>query len=91
MTISKKHLHHVCMVDNGSQTCRYLYNDDLDNDKWYCQKLRPIEKNKIDEDLQVFLKDCKKRKINPKKLEKPQGDNCKGFILLKNIKQGYDC
>lgn len=91
MTLSQKHLKEVCMNNCGSKTCRYLYNDDLDEAKWYCNKLRPIEKAKVDDSIEVFLVDCKKRKISPKTLKKSMGDNCEGYLVLKNIKQGYDC
>jgi hypothetical protein len=89
--ISQKHLLDVCMNDCGSKTCRYLYNDDLDSSKWHCIKLKPIDKAKVDDEINSFLLDCKKRKINPKNLNRPLGDNCEGLLLLKNIKQGYDC
>jgi|688.fasta_scaffold276092_2 hypothetical protein len=89
--ISEKHLQDVCMAHCGSKTCRYLYNDELDPNQWHCNKLRPIEKSKIDNYITNFIKDCSKRKVNPKKLNQPLGDNCEGLLLLKNIKQGYDC
>ena len=89
--ISEKHLEDVCMRNCGSKTCRYLYNDDLNPNQWNCNKLRPIEKVKIDVSLENFIRDCKKRKINPKNLSQPMGDNCEGFLIMKNIKQGYDC
>lgn len=91
MTLSQKHLNNVCLLGKGSKTCRYLYNDDLNQSKWYCNKLRPIEKSKIDVSIDNFIFDCKKRKINPNELERPLGNNCEGFLLLKNIKQGFDC
>lgn len=91
MTLSKKQLSNICMLNSGSKTCRYLYNDDIDSSKWYCQKLRPIEKAKIDISIEDFLRDCKKRKINPKSPGMPLGNNCEGFLMLKNITQGYDC
>ena len=74
--ISENHLLNVCLYGQGSKSC--------------C-KLRPIEKNKIDTHTENFIKDCNKRKINPKKLEQPLGNNCEGLLVLKDIKQGYDC
>lgn len=91
MTLSQKQLKEVCMLNGGSKTCRYLYNDELDSSKWYCSKLRPIEKTKIDISIDQFVFDCKKRKIDAKKVGRPMGDNCEGYLLLKNIKQGFDC
>jgi hypothetical protein len=89
--ISENHLRDVCLHNHGSKTCRYLYNDELDSSKWHCNKLRPIEKNKIDIYIENFIKDCNKRKINPKKLSQPLGNNCEGLLVLKDVKQGYDC
>lgn len=91
MTLSQKQLKEICLANSGSKCCRYLYADELDPTKHYCCKLRPIEKAKIDEEIEVFLIDCKKRKINPKSLNKSLGNNCEGYLFLKNIKQGYDC
>lgn len=91
MSLSINQINNVCLCNAGNKTCRYLYNDDLDDSKWFCHKLRPIEKTKIDHAIEEFLEDCKKRKINPNKLNKPLGDNCDGYLLLKHIKQGYDC
>jgi hypothetical protein len=91
MTLSQKHLKDVCMINGASKTCRYLHNDELDSSKWYCQKLRPIEKSKVDVSIDDFIADCKKRKINPKNVGRSLGDNCEGFLVLRNLKQGYDC
>ena len=88
--ISYRHLKDVCMQNCGSKTCRYLCNDEMDPSQWYCNKLRPIEKAKIDEYVKGFTRDCNKRKININSLNQPLGDNCEGLLLLKNIKQGYD-
>lgn len=91
MTLSKKQVKDVCLFNCGSKSCRYLTTDELDSSKFYCLKLRPIEKNKIDDSIEQLMSDCKKRKINPKSIGKAMGDNCEGFLLLKNVKQGYDC
>jgi len=91
MSLSQNQIKNVCMCNAGSKTCRYLYNDDLDESKWICQKLRPIEKAKIDNSIEEFVQDCKKRKLNPNKLNRPLGNNCEGYLILRNIRQGYDC
>jgi hypothetical protein len=90
MTLSKNHVKNVCLLNCGSKTCRYLHNDEFDSSKFHCLKLRPIEKNKIDEATENFIANCKMKKINPKLIDKPIGNNCEGFLLLRNIKQGYD-
>jgi hypothetical protein len=85
MTLSQKHLQEVCMMNCGSRTCRYLYNDELNPNIWHCNKLKPIEKLKIDKRVNEHYRDKKSKKTMP------EGDNCSGFLVLKNIKQGYDC
>ena len=84
MTITAKHLRDICLLgsQDNSLTCRYLKNDELEEGKWYCQKLQPLVKKKIDKEVS----EMKKHKGN-----KPfSGDNCEGFPLLKHVQQGYD-
>lgn len=90
MSLSKKQLQDVCMLYSGSQMCRYLSQDDADPSKWNCLKHRPIEKKKIDDKIDQFLAECKKKGIDATKQHVPLGDNCGGYPLLKNIEQGYD-
>jgi hypothetical protein len=82
MTLSAKHLDEVCLLnfDDVSKTCRYLKNDELDNRKWYCQKLQIVAKKKIDK----FFENKNIRS------DVPQGNNCEGYPLLKHVIQGYD-
>ena len=79
--LSLKHLVDVCLLgsSNKIKTCRYLRNDELDENKWYCQKLQPNSKSKIDKQV-----DCDSGS------EIPCGNNCPGYPLLKHITQGYD-
>lgn len=81
MTLSANHLKDVCLLgcEDVKNTCRYLRNDELDPSKWHCQKLSYQVRTKID--LEADL--------SPKGF--PLGDNCKGYPILKNIVQGYDC
>jgi hypothetical protein len=83
MTLSIKHLKHVCLFDNidESKVCRYLSNDELDEDKYYCQKLRANSRKKIDEE--VLISSIRNQVT-------PQGDNCPGYPFLRNVIQGYD-
>lgn len=77
MTLSSNQLNDICLLnsDDSSKTCRYLKNDELERDKWYCQKLNVLTKSKIDKNI---------RHLSFK------GDNCSGYPLLKHITQGYD-
>jgi hypothetical protein len=84
MTLSNKHLEDICLLNcsDSSKVCRYLNNDELDESKWYCQKLQPKMKSKIDLSIVSIRKG--KRKGTP------SGDNCPGYPLLKHVRQGYD-
>lgn len=84
MTLTPNQLKDICLLNHSdrSKTCRYLHQDELDESKWYCQKLRPDTKAKIDKNLEP-LRD--RAAVNV-----PMGDNCFGYPLLKHIDQGYD-
>jgi hypothetical protein len=86
MTLSNRHLTDVCLLHHAdaSLTCRYLCNDELDDSKWYCQKLRKEAKKIVDEDLSRMSEKHRHRSGIP------SGDNCKGYPLLKHIQQGFD-
>jgi hypothetical protein len=95
MPLSKKQLDDVCLCHSGDyRTCRYLREIRIDGvalgNQYYCQKLRPDEKKKLDEKLDKFVKDCKKRNLDPIQQNIPMGDNCPGYAPLKLVKQGYD-
>jgi hypothetical protein len=85
MTLSAKHLHDVCLLGNGdrSKTCRYLKNDELADGKWYCQKLQPAVKLKIDVTIEAYLNKSFFSIVS-------SGDNCEGYPVLKHVMQGYD-
>lgn len=72
------------------RTCRYLIDDDTLSDTYYCQKLRPAEKQKIDKRVDDFLKDCARKNLDPKQQNIPIGNNCSGYPLLKLVTLGYD-
>lgn len=80
MSLSKRHLEDVCLLNSNdkSAVCRYLLNDELDSSKWHCQKLKIAAKRMIDRDVVGGLGLI------------PSGDNCPGYPILKNIMQGYD-
>lgn len=89
MTLSYKHLKDVCLLElDDSKTCRYLYNDDLDENKWYCCKLKEDLKSKVDKEINSFISRSDLKSLE--KSKKPMGDNCSGYPILKTISQGYD-
>lgn len=86
MTLTNRHLGEVCLLHHpdATRTCRYLAVDELDNTKWYCQKLRAAAKAKIDESVNGVGKRARIR------MGVPSGDNCEGYPLLKHVRQGFD-
>jgi hypothetical protein len=93
--LSLPQLQHVCLIygdtaGNMAKKCRYLKEDQTNWQKFHCLKLKPVEKAKIDAKLAQVLADFKKQGLNPATQTVPQGDNCAGYPVLKNIQQGYD-
>jgi hypothetical protein len=90
--LSLNQVHNVCFGDisKTSSQCRYLEQDDLDNSKYYCLKMITLKKSQIDKDVEDFLVKSKSKGFNPYLENVPLGDNCSGFIKLKNVVQGYD-
>lgn len=88
--LSKKHLADICLAGQGCEVCRYLFQDEFDWTKYNCIKLRPIEKAKIDAKIEDYLKECKRKGVDPQKQLTPIGDNCSGYPVLKTLEQGYD-
>lgn len=89
--LSQKQLTDVCLLyDPTYKQCRYLSRDENDYSKHYCLK-RTAKANDIDVELDDFIRDTRKKGKDPKKENVPLGDNCKGYPLLRNIQQGYDC
>jgi hypothetical protein len=86
MTLTNRHLAEVCLLHHSDPvcTCRYLANDELDETKWYCQKLRKEESRKINESLAEISNKSKVR------MGIPSGDNCPGYPVLKHLPQGFD-
>lgn len=86
MTLTNRHLGEVCLLHHpdATRTCRYLVNDELDEDKWYCCKLRPVDKMRIDDSVSGVSRRSRVR------MGVPSGDNCEGYPLLKHVPQGFD-
>lgn len=88
--LSKKHLDDVCLFyDQTHRKCRYLSQDEMDYNKFHCLKLSS-EAAEIDEEIDEFIAECKSKGRNPYKEDLPLGDNCPGYLILRNIEQGYD-
>lgn len=88
--LSKKHLNDVCLLyDQTCRKCRYVSQDEMDYNKFHCLKLSS-EAAEIDQEISEFVKECKERGKDPYKEDVPLGDNCLGYLILRNIEQGYD-
>ena len=90
MSLSIPQLKDVCLLHSGAKQCRFLRIDDVDPDKHYCMKKRPVERRKIDQKVNEFLSDCQKKRMDASKQNLPIGDNCTGYPVLKHKLQGYD-
>jgi hypothetical protein len=91
MALTKKHLTDVCYIQGGHLQCRYLDEEFDDKGKVVnvCRKLSPDRKI-IDIEFTDFLNDIKKTGKDPTLQGVPLGDNCPGYLVLKNKPQGYD-
>jgi hypothetical protein len=88
--LSLKQLKDVCLMDdNTSNRCKYLSQDENDSSKYFCLKLSS-KGREIDEEIESYLNDIRKRGRDPRKDNLPLGDNCPGYPVLRNIEQGYD-
>lgn len=90
MPLSLKQLQDVCLIyANDSRKCKYLAQDDSNPSVWYCLK-KSSKKAEVDDETSDYLKDLKKKGVDPRKQGTPLGDNCDGYPILRYIKQGYD-
>jgi hypothetical protein len=88
--LSAKQLKDVCLCnDTGNKKCRFLGTDENNSNKFYCLKLtqRAVE---INQEVDEFIKHCRKKGKDPYSENVPLGNNCQGYPLLRDIEQGYD-
>ena len=89
--LSLKQLKDVCLVNDGTyKKCRYLVQDDNDYTKYNCIK-KTAKAKELDDELDDFLRESRKKGKDPLKDNIPLGDNCAGYPLLRHLPQGYDC
>lgn len=83
-------IHDVCLAtDPDGNRCRYLHEEASHPGHFVCLKLSGKAKQ-IDEEINEYLTQQKKRGRDPYEDRLPLGDNCEGYPLLRNIEQGYD-
>lgn len=85
--LTEKQLNDVCLLDQGADECRYLDSDD--NGCFVCRK-KSLERGPIDQEVTEYFDECKKDSKDPYQADHPLGDNCQGFLPLKDLPQGYD-
>ena len=86
--LSQNHLNRVCMLNCGTDQCRYLDNDDK-----FCLKLVPEKKKYIDGKVAEHFSKCKTDGTDPyadPRLPLGNGGGCKGYLPLLHKLQGYD-
>jgi len=89
--LSLKQLQDVCLCHDGTfERCRYLEQDEDDWSTFFCVKLVPKKRADIDEQIDQFVEKCHKLGKDPTKENIPLGDNCKGYLKLRAVQQGYD-
>lgn len=90
MSLSKGQVSDVCLLGQGTQQCRYLAEDDVVRNMFYCLKKSKDKKDKIDVEVSSLVKDLKRRGKDIDAQNIPVGNNCGGYIILKHVEQGYD-
>lgn len=91
MALSSKQVKDVCCLSCGHLQCKYLDEEVDANYKvvYLCRKKSP-DKKIIDDEVSVYLADCKWNGDDPDSQGVPLGDNCPGYVVLKTKLQGYD-
>lgn len=90
MPLSKNQVEDVCLLGQGVSQCRYLAEDDVNANEFYCLKKSKNKKEKIDVEVSLLVKDLKRKGLDVNSHNIPIGNNCRGYIILKHIEQGYD-
>lgn len=87
--LSDKHLNNICLSGYGYKTCRYLIHD-MKAGKHLCCKKVPALRDEIGPRVDEYLSRAKKNGQDIALAGRPTGDNCQGYLFLKNTLQGYD-
>ena len=88
--LSKKQLQDVCLNnDTTYKKCRFIGQDENQYGIFYCMK-QSSSAIEINQEVDDFVKECRKRGKDPKAENMPLGNNCQGYPILRHIEQGYD-
>ena len=87
--LSKKQVDDVCLIYAGQKMCRYMIYDQQTGKHLCCKKVQEL-KEEIDKRVEEYVARAKKNGQDLSIMGRPVGDNCPGYLYLKNILQGYD-
>jgi hypothetical protein len=87
--LTRDHLSSYCLPYGGSLRCRYLAEDENRISRFFCLK-KSNKKKIVDAELDEIIKTLQNKGKDIGKQGIPLGNNCPGFILLKNKKQGIN-
>jgi len=77
------------LVYFGHKSCRYLVYDQNSGEYLCCKKVSGL-KEEIDKRVTEFENKSVVNGQDLSLLGRPLGDNCPGYLYLKNVQQGYD-
>lgn len=87
MALSDKHVKDICMLGCNDKQCRFLDTSDNYNSYTFQCLKKTSFKDEINKSTNTFIKDNNNKKV----VGVPLGDNCKGYLPLSTLVQGYDC
>lgn len=87
--LSKAHVENICLAYAGHKTCRYLIYDQQTGKHLCCKKVPGLAED-VDKRIEVFLDKTNKDGQDLVMLGRPVGNNCQGYLYLKNAPQGFD-
>lgn len=87
--LSKNQVENVCLAYSGHKACRYLVYDRQSGIHLCIKKVEAL-KDEIDVRVDKHIEKAKSNQTDLIKLGRGIGDNCKGYLYLKNKAQGYD-
>jgi hypothetical protein len=87
--LTKKQVEDICLLYSGHKSCRYAIYDQSTGKHLCCKKVQVL-KEEIDKRIDEFTSKAKKNGQDLVLLGRPIGDNCPGYLYLKNTQQGYD-
>lgn len=84
-TIDTAYVDSVCFVGKGNRQCRYLGHADKHSDApkgngFYCLKTEPQEKEMIDLEVKLVIRNAERNNIDARNFGLPLSNNCDGYV-----------